>query len=277
MLSSKRASAMFGKAAGLFILLVLMLVLGADWIAPFDPYRQELSGMLLPPFSESGEGVFHLLGTDQLGRDVFSRLLYGGRISLLMSVAAVLASALVGTALGLIAGYFRGAVDALIMRLADIQLSVPMMLLAILIIAVSGAGLMNTILVLALAGWVPFARVARSEVLALREREFVECARAMGVNAFVIIGTHVLQNLAYTIITQATLQMARMILLAASLSFLGLGVDVSMPTWGGMISDGRNYIEDAWWLTVLPGVAIALVIFSINLLGDWFQSASDRY
>ena len=232
--------------------------------------------MVLPPLSVSENGAFHLLGTDQLGRDVLARLLFGGRLSLLMSLAAVLVSALVGTALGLVAGYFRGAADAVIMRLADVQLSIPMMLLAILVIALSGAGLMNTILVLALAGWVPFARVVRSEVLAIREREFVECARAMGVGAFTIIATHVLPNLFYTLVTQATLQMARMILLAASLSFLGLGVDVSLPTWGGMISDGRNYIEDAWWLTVIPGLAIALVIFAINLLSDWLQAVADR-
>lgn len=276
MISLRRSSAIMGKAAAFFLAAVLVLVMGADWFSPADPYRQELSSMVLPPLSVSENGAFHLLGTDQLGRDVLARLLFGGRLSLLMSLAAVLVSALVGTALGLVAGYFRGAADAVIMRLADVQLSIPMMLLAILVIALSGAGLMNTILVLALAGWVPFARVVRSEVLAIREREFVECARAMGVGAFTIIATHVLPNLFYTLVTQATLQMARMILLAASLSFLGLGVDVSLPTWGGMISDGRNYIEDAWWLTVIPGLAIALVIFAINLLSDWLQAVADR-
>ena len=276
MINSHRAAAVMGSIAAVFLLFVFILVLGAQWFAPADPYKQELASLFLPPLSHSDVGVAHFLGTDQLGRDVLARLLYGGRLSLLMSLAAVAVSGIVGTALGIVAGYFRGWLDTLIMRLADVQLSIPMMLLAILIIALSGAGLMNTILVLALAGWVPFARVVRSEVLALREREFIECARAMGVASGTIITTHILPNLLYTISTQATLQMARMILLAASLSFLGLGVDVSLPTWGGMISDGRNYIEDAWWLTVLPGLAIALVIFSINLVSDWLQAVADR-
>ena len=276
MFNSRRRATLMGAGGAVFLAALFILVLGADWFSPADPYKQQLSSMFLPPLSHAEDGAAHLLGTDQLGRDVLSRLLHGGRLSLLMSLAAVLVSGAAGTALGLAAGYFRGTADALVMRLADVQLSIPMMLLALLIIALSGAGLMNTILVLAVAGWVPFARVVRSEVLAIREREFVECARAMGVGSLTIILTHVLPNLRYTIITQATLQMARMILLAASLSFLGLGVDVSLPTWGGMISDGRGYVEQAWWLTVLPGLAIALTIFSINLVSDWLQAVAER-
>lgn len=272
-----RASDMKGLVSGIFLLILLCVTALAGWLAPYDPYQQNLAFIFQPPGTRMASGEFFLLGTDQLGRDIFSRLLYGGRLSLLISLAAVAVSCIVGTALGILAGYFRRTTDLLVMRLADIQLSIPLMLFAIMIIAVMGSSLSNVILVLSISGWVPFARVIRSEVLALREREFVECARAMGVPSWQILLSHILPNISYTLITQATLQIARMILLAASLSFLGLGVDVSLPTWGGMISDGRSYITDAWWLSVFPGLTIAVVIFFISLFSDWLQEFADRH
>lgn len=272
-----RATDIKGIVSGAFLLLLLTVTALAGWIAPYDPYQQNLTFIFQPPLTHMASGEFFLLGTDQLGRDIFSRLIYGGRLSLLVSLAAVALSCLIGTILGILAGYFRQTTDLFVMRLADIQLSIPLMLFAIMIIVVLGSSLTNVILVLSISGWVPFARVIRSEVLALREREFVECARAMGMPAWQILLSHILPNISYTLITQATLQIARMILLAASLSFLGLGVDVSLPTWGGMISDGRSYIADAWWLSVFPGLTIAVVLFFISLFSDWLQEFADRH
>lgn len=262
-----------GYVSGGLLLLVLASALLAHVIAPFDPYQQSLAQIFMPPLTEAPEGGMFWLGTDQLGRDVLSRLLYGGRLSMLMGIVSVLISGVIGITLGVVAGYYRGTVDSVVMRLSDMQLSIPTMLLAILIVAVLGSSLWNTIMVLAITGWVPFARVVRSEVMSLREREFISAAKAMGVPSGRVIATHVLPNVSYTMITQATLQIARMILLAASMSFLGLGVDVSLPTWGGMINDGRN--SEAWWLAVFPGIAIAFVILCINVFSEWLQEKSD--
>ena len=265
-----------GYISGGILLLVVIVTFMAKIISPYDPYEQNLAYILKAPFTTiEDNGRFFLLGTDQLGRDIFSRLLYGGRLSLLMGLASVAISGVIGTFLGVIAGYYRKTADAVIMRLSDMQLSIPTMLLAIMIVAVLGSSLINTILVLAVTSWVPFARVIRSEVISIREREFILAAKAMGVTGSKIIVTHILPNISYTLITQATLQIARMILLAASMSFLGLGVDVSLPTWGGMINDGRGYISDAWWLTVFPGLTIAFVIFCINIFSEWLQEKAD--
>lgn len=265
-----------GWISGIFLLVVVTVTLLANAVAPYDPYKQELKSVFLPPLSTSASGNFYLLGTDQLGRDVLSRIIYGGRVSLALSLSAVAVSCVIGTTLGIIAGYYRGKADAVIMRLADIQLSIPTMLFAILIVAITGASLANTIVVLAITGWVPFTRVVRSEVLALREQEFIENARAMGVPNGRVILTHILPNISYTLITQAMLRVAQMIMLAASLSFMGLGVDISLPTWGGMISDGRNYISDAWWLSTFPGLTIALVIFMFGMFSEWLQAKTDK-
>lgn len=265
-----------GWISGIFLLVVVTVTLLANAVAPYDPYKQELKSVFLPPLSTSASGNFYLLGTDQLGRDVLSRIIYGGRVSLALSLSAVAVSCVIGTTLGIIAGYYRGKADAVIMRLADIQLSIPTMLFAILIVAITGASLANTIVVLAITGWVPFTRVVRSEVLALREQEFIENARAMGVPNGRVILTHILPNISYTLIKQAMLRVAQMIMLAASLSFMGLGVDISLPTWGGMISDGRNYISDAWWLSTFPGLTIALVIFMFGMFSEWLQAKTDK-
>lgn len=256
--------------------IIFIVTMFAPWFSPYDPYQQSLQDILISPLSHytSHSGI-SLLGTDQLGRDVLSRLLYGGQLSLWMSIVSVLFAGITGSAIGIIAGYFGGKVDAVMMRLADIQLSIPSMLLAIVMVAVLGSGLTNIVIVLSITGWVTFARVVRSQVLSLKEMEFVEAAKAMGVPSIVIMWRHILPNTWFTILTQASLQMSRMILLAASLSFLGLGVDVSTPTWGGMINDGKSYIGSAWWLSTIPGLVIAFVILTINLFSDWLREKSE--
>lgn len=261
-----------GVVSIIFLGIIFILTLFAPLFAPFDPYHQSMQDILLAPFSQlsSGEGM-SILGTDQLGRDILSRLLYGGRLSIWISIVAIAISGIIGSVIGIIAGYFGGWIDGVLMRLADIQLSIPSMLLAIVMVAVLGSGLSNVIIVLAITGWVTFARVVRSQVLTIKEREYVEAAKTMGVPAVRVMIKHIFPNTLFTIATQASLQMSHMILLAASLSFLGLGVDVSTPTWGGMINDGRHVIGSAWWLSTLPGIAIAIVILTINLFSDWLK------
>ncbi|MDR3354295.1 MAG: ABC transporter permease [Synergistaceae bacterium] len=261
-----------GLISGGCLITVLVLTLFAPVFTSHDPYAQNLENILAPPMTASeSDGGIALLGTDQLGRDVLSRLLYGGRTSLLVGVVSAILCGMIGSALGVVAGYYRRVAGVIIMRLADINLSVPTMLMAIMIVAVLGSTLFNTILVLTVTGWVSFARVVRSETLSLRERNFVEAARAMGVSNFRVITRHILPNLSHTVITLTTLQIARMILLSASLSFLGLGIDVSSPSWGGMINDGRNYIMTAPWLSAIPGAAIAFTLVGINIFSDWLH------
>ncbi|MEJ8305185.1 ABC transporter permease [Saccharibacillus sacchari] len=278
----KKRALLRGGAKGVVsigaLAVIFVLTVFAPWFAPVDPYSQSLKDILVPPLSPyGGDGGISLLGTDQLGRDVLSRLLYGGRLSLWISIVAVAVSGVIGSAIGIAAGYFGGKADALLMRLADIQMSIPSMLLAIVMVAVLGSGLKNIVIVLAVTGWVTFARVVRSQVLSLKEMEYVEAARAMGVPHVTVMRRHILPNTLFTIATQAALQMSHMILLAAALSFLGLGIEVSTPTWGGMVNDGKSYIDSAWWLSTLPGLAIAFVILSINLFGDWLRDrAEDR-
>ncbi|MHA7965650.1 ABC transporter permease [Paenibacillus sp. CAU 1782] len=277
---NKTAALLRGNIKGVASLSVLIVIfvftMFAPLFTPFDPYRQSLDDILIPPMSSySDDGGVSVLGTDQLGRDVLSRLLHGGRLSLWISIAAVGISGVLGSLIGIIAGYYGGKTDAILMRLADIQMSIPSMLLAIVMVAVLGSGLFNIVLVLAVTGWVTFARVVRSQVLSLKEREYVEAAKAMGVPGPVIMFRHILPNTMFTIATQASLQMSYMILLAAALSFLGLGIEVSTPTWGGMINDGRSYIGTAWWLSTIPGLAIALVILAINVFSDWLRDKSE--
>lgn len=262
---------------GIAVLAMIFIVtIFSPVFSPYDPYKQSLQDILIPPLSHySSHDGLSLLGTDQLGRDILSRLLYGGRLSLWMSMVSVAFAGICGTIIGIVAGYYGGKIDALMMRIADIQMSIPSMLLAIVMVAVLGSGLTNIIIVLSVTGWVVFARVVRSQVLSLKELEYVEAAKAMGVPSLDIMRRHILPNTLFTIVTQAALQMSRMILLAASLSFLGLGIDVSTPTWGGMINDGKNYISSAWWLSTIPGLVIAFVILTINLVSDWLRDKSE--
>ncbi len=261
---------------GMFVLvLVVAVAAGAPWIAPHNPNEQVLERRLLPPAWLEGGASSHPLGTDHLGRDILSRMIYGSRVSLAVGFSAVLISGLLGIGVGLIAGYYGRAYEAAIMRLADVQLAFPFILLALAIIGVLGPGLRNVILVLGVAGWMVYARVVRGQVLSVREREFVEAARAIGASDFRLIRRHVLPNTMAPVIIVATFAVANCIITEASLTFFGLGVEATIPTWGSMLSDGRAYMGTAWWLTTFPGLAMMLTVLALNVIGDWLREYID--
>ncbi len=240
-----------------------------------DPLAQDLNARFKPPAWEEGGTPEYPLGADNLGRDVLARILYGSRVSLLVGFAAVLVAEMAGIFLGLIAGYYGGRVDDVIMRVADVFMAYPFMLLTISIIAVLGNSIFNLILVLGLSDWVTYARTIRGSVLSIKEKEFVEASRAIGTPHRVIIRRHVLPNVISPLVVLGTLRVANIIIWESGLSFLGMGVPPPMPTWGRMLAEGRIYITDAWWLVTLPGIAIMLTILSINLLGDGLRDALD--
>ncbi|MBS7703453.1 ABC transporter permease [Chelatococcus asaccharovorans] len=266
------------KAAQLSLAIILvgfLFALVPSLLAPHDPYAQELTLRLRPPaFMERGVPGYWL-GTDQLGRDILSRIIYGARITLFVSIFAVLVSGVAGVAMGLIGGYYGGKADAVILRLIDIQLAFPLVLLVIAVVAVVGPSLTNLIIIMGLSGWPRFARVVRGSVLSVRNKEFVEAARAIGVKTPRIMLQHILPNVLSAVIVYASFDLARMILLEATLSFLGLGVQPPSPTWGGMISDGAKYMSLSWSVSLSPGIAIALLILAFNILGDELRDALD--
>jgi peptide/nickel transport system permease protein len=247
----------------------------APQIAPWDPGRQMLLKRLRPPAWEARGLREHPLGTDHLGRDILSRILYGGRISLGVGLSAVTFSGLIGVTLGLLAGFHGGRTDAFIMRVVDVFLAIPYILLAMGVVFALGPSLVNVILVMAVTRWVQFARIVRADVLSIREREFVSGARARGSRSMRLLLRHVLPNALTPIIVVATLELAFMIIYESALSFLGLGVQPPTPTWGWMLADGRNYIATAWWLATFPGLAIMLTVLAVNLLGDWLRDTLD--
>jgi peptide/nickel transport system permease protein len=270
-----RGSGWLGLAGLLLITALLLLAAFGPLLDLPDPTRTNLRArMTAPTISWTGLGA-HPLGTDQLGRDILSRIVAGSRVTLAVAGAAVILGGIVGTMLGLVAGYFGGIVDRLLMRLADIQLAVPLMLLALMVIAAAGPSLRNLIMVLALVSWVRYARIVRGQVLAVREREFVQSARAIGASAPRIILRHILPNVLTPAVVVATLELARVIVLEAGLSFLGLGVQPPNPSWGRMLAEGRTYISSAWWIITFPGLALMLTVLSVNLLGDWLRDHLD--
>ena len=265
-------------AAGFSVAMLILVTLGAilaPIVAPYDPLDQDIAARLKPPLSRTQEGASHLLGTDAVGRGILSRAIYGGRISLTIGLASVLLAGGIGVLLGLIAGYAGGRWDSLIMRIADIQLAIPFLVLALATVAVVGPSLFNLIAVLGITGWVIYARVVRAETLSIREREYVLAARTVGVGPARILARHILPNVASSMIVVATLQVARMVLFEASLSFLGLGVPPPTPTWGGMVADGRNYIDSAWWVATIPGLIIFVTVLAITMVGDRLRDVLD--
>ena len=266
----------FRAVFGLSVLLVTggAAVL-APQLAPWDPGKQMLLKRLKPPMWQERGLREHPLGTDHLGRDILSRILHGGRISLGVGLTAVTLSALIGVTLGLLAGFFGGRADAFIMRVVDVFLAIPYILLAMGVVFALGPSLLNVILVMGATRWVQFARIVRADVLSIREREFVAGARARGNRPLRLLLHHVLPNALTPIIVVATLELAFMIIYESALSFLGLGVQPPTPTWGWMLADGRNYIATAWWLATLPGLAIMLTVLAVNLLGDWLRDTLD--
>lgn len=262
--------------AGLVVLaLVILGSIFADVLAPADPLAQAIGDRLIPPAWLPAGSPAHLLGTDQLGRDILSRILFGGRISLQVGLLGATVAVLAGTVLGTLAGYYGGLLDRVIMRVANIQLAFPFILLVITIVAVLGPGLHNVIMALGLSGWVTFARMARTQALQLKGREFVTTARAIGCGDARILLRHILPSAVSPLIVLASFAVAQMIILEAALSFLGLGVPPSTPTWGGMLADSRDYLALAWWLAAFPGLSLMLTVLGVNLLGDWLRDVLD--
>lgn len=248
-----------------------LAVILSPWLFPDNGMGVNLAARLKAPFLDWS----HVLGTDPLGRDVLGRVVSGGRISLLVGVLSVAGGGAIGVLMGLIAGFYRGIWDMIVMRFADVQLALPFILLAITFMAIVGGGLFNIIMLMIVSQWVQYARLVRGQVLALREREFVLSARSFGVSDFNLIRHHLLPNLLGPVIVLVTLNVATNILLESSLTFLGLGVDPSTPSWGGMLADGRTYLQTAWWVSVFPGLAILLSVLGLNLLGDWLRDKLD--
>jgi len=251
--------------------LVVLCAVLAPVLSPFDPNAQDLLTRLSPPQWTGG----HLLGTDNLGRDVLSRLIYGARISLFVGLAVALISSTIGALVGIVAGYRGGWADRVLMRLADVQLAFPAILLALAVVAFLGNGLWVVIIVLGVTNWVSYARVARSSVLSLRERDYVLEARAIGVGPATIMRRHLLPNVLASLITIAALNVASAIVVESALSFLGLGVPADIPTWGSMLADGQLYLGTSWWIAVFPGLALMLTALSINITGDAIRDAVD--
>jgi len=268
----RRRTALFGM---LVVLGVLLAAAFAPLVAPFDPLEQDIGQRLREPGWQDAQGRVHPLGTDHLGRDILSRIVFGSRIALVVGLAAVVISGLLGMLIGLLAGYFGGRVDDFLMRLADIQLAFPFILLAIAVIGVLGPSLRNIIIVIGVSSWVVYARVVRGEVLSIREREYVQAAIALGSQHWRVLRHHVLPNTFTPWLVVATLDMARVIVIESALSFLGLGVQPPTPTWGGMLADGRVYLSTAWWLATFPGLAILITVLGINLFGDGLRDTLD--
>lgn len=254
---------------------VVVTAVFAPAIAPHGPNQQSIQDSLLPPAWEHGGSSKYLLGTDRIGRDVLSRTIYGARVSLLIGVAAVAIALLIGVTLGVLAGYFGGPLDSVIMRLTDMQLAIPYILLAIVVAAAVGPSVLTIILVLSATRWVVYARVTRGEALALRERDFVRASISLGAGHWRIIRRDILPNLISSIVVIATIEVSIVILAEASLSFLGLGIPPAIPSWGGMLADGRDYLATGWWLSVFPGLGLMLTVLSINLLGNWLRDTLD--
>jgi peptide/nickel transport system permease protein len=269
---ARRRTALFGL---LVVGAVVLTALLADVVSPFDPLEQEIGQRLREPGWVDAQGRVHPLGTDHLGRDILARIIHGSRIALSVGLAAVAVSGLLGMTIGLVAGYFGGRVDDFLMRLADVQLAFPFILLAIAVIGVLGPSLRNIIIVIGVSSWVVYARVVRGEVLSIREREFVQAAIALGSRDGRILARHVLPNTFTPWLVVATLDMARVIVIESALSFLGLGVQPPTPTWGGMLADGRVYLSTAWWLATFPGLAILVTVLGINLFGDGLRDTLD--
>jgi len=257
------------------VLGVIAMAVLAPVLSRHEPNRVNLMARLTPPAWQAEGSVKNLLGTDQLGRDLLTRIMYGARVSLAVGVISVLTSGLFGTLLGLIAGYHGGRLDSLIMRLTDIQMALPFILLALLVVALLGPSLTNVIIVFTVTAWYVYARVARASALSIREDQYVEAARALGAADFRILWRHLLPSLVSPLVVTASFEAARIITTEAALGFLGLGVPPPYPSWGNMLSDGREYIQDAWWISTFPGLALLVAVLGINILGDALRDILD--
>jgi len=272
---TRGARSLSGLIGALLLAAVLACAIGAPRIAPYRPTQIDLRQRLLPPAWEPTGSTRHLLGTDNVGRDMLSRIVWGARISLSVGLAASLLGAMAGSTLGLCAGIFGGPTDSIISWLIDVQLAFPFTLFAIFLLAVFGGGFLPVVSVLALATWVNYARIVRSQAQSLRAQDFVTAARAIGVGAPRILRRYILPAVLPSIVVVASFSAAQAILTEAALSFLGVGVDPTIPSWGAMLNLGRNYLQGAWWMATFPGIAIAITVLAANLLGDWLGARLD--
>ncbi|MGK6317350.1 ABC transporter permease [Neorhizobium sp. DT-125] len=273
-----RVSSKFGSIAGIIGVSLIALLIAVALFGPLlglaSPTANNLMARLAPPSFDTTKGL-HLFGTDQLGRDILSRTIHGARVTLMIGATAVLLGGAIGIVIGLVAGYYGRWVDAVLMRIVDLQLSIPLSLLALLVVGTIGPSLQNLIFVLALTSWVQYARVIRGQVLGVREREYIQSAHAIGLGDVRIIFQHILPNVLSAALVIATIELARVIILEAALSFLGLGVQPPSPSWGRMLAEGRSYMSSAPWIAIFPGAAIFITALSVNLTGDWLRDLLD--
>ncbi|HRJ68725.1 MAG TPA: ABC transporter permease [Beijerinckiaceae bacterium] len=263
------------RIAALVLALFLLAALAAPWLSPLDPARQTLLARLRPPGFTTAAGVTYWLGTDDLGRDLYARLLHGARLSIAIAVLSVVLSCVVGTAVGMAAAWFRGVTEIVLMRLVDIMMSIPAILLAVLSVAVLGPGLLNLVIVLGLTRWPRYARVAYGQTLQSATLPYVKAAELAGVRAPRLLLRHILPNIAGPLLVVVTAEFGLMILFEAGLSFLGLGIQPPDPSWGSILSVGRNYLERAWWMTAFPGACLFMLVLSVNVLGDALRDHLD--
>lgn len=249
---------------------IVFMAIAAPLVSPHDPYDTNLSNRLLPPMSKG-----HLFGTDPMGRDLLSRVIYGTRISILVSLTAVFIAGLFGTFVGLLSGFYGGWPDRIVMRFVDVQLSFPFVILALTIAAILGPSLKNIIITLAVSNWVLYARLVRGEVLGIKQKQFIQAAFTIGLRNWRIIATNIFPNVAAPVIVLASLEVGRMIITEAAISFLGFGIQPPTAAWGNILAEGRDYMTTAWWLTVFPGLAIVITTLTVNQLGDWLREKLD--
>jgi peptide/nickel transport system permease protein len=261
--------------SGAIILAFMFLAIFGESFAPYPPNEPGMSEMFLPPFWQKGGTMDHPLGTDMLGRDMLSRIMTGSRVSFIVAILAITIGGLTGTALGIIAGYYGGKVDAILMRTADATLAFPIILLAMLMALILGPSIQNVVISLGITLWARYAVVIRGEVLSLKERDFVALARVAGASSLRIMFMHLFLNIRNTLLVMLTLQVGWAIIIESSLSFLGAGIPGPSPVWGSMISKGREYISTAWWIPFFPGLAVATVCLSFNMVGDWLREILD--
>lgn len=265
-----------GIVGGTIIIIIVLSAVLAPFLYKVDPTSTNLTKRLEPPVLFGGS-IEHLFGTDQLGRDILIRIMYGTRVSLIVTVGANLISILLGVPLGMITGYYGGVIDNVLMRIGDIQLSIPFLVLAIAAVAALGSNLVNVIILLGVIGWIQFARLVRGNTMNIKEKEFILAAKAIGSSSFRILFFHIFPNILSSIIVLSTFQLALLIIVESSLSFLGLGIPPPRPSLGSMINNGRSYIQTAWWLSAIPGCIITLIILGINLFGDWLRDSFDPH
>ena len=276
---SRIGAPLAGLRRGLFIpvgiiLFFVLVAIFAPLVTPYSPTKTSLPEKNVPPFWQEGGSISHPLGTDPLGRDIWARLAYGARVSLLVALSTLALGGVLGTTLGLVSGYYR-ALDPIVMRASDITIAFPIILFAILLVVILGAGLINLIIAVGLVIWARYARVIRGEVLTIMTQDYIARARVAGASDFRIITKHIFPNVLNTLVVLLTLQVGFLIIVESSLSFLGAGVPPPTPAWGSMVASGRDYITSAWWVSTIPGIAIMLLVIAFNMLGDWLRDRLD--